>query len=34
VACNAIVCKEAEENLEEFEAHIECFVVEGETQRR
>jgi hypothetical protein len=33
VACDAIICKEAEEKLEELEAQVECLDEEGETQR-
>jgi hypothetical protein len=33
VAYDAIICKEAEEKLEELEAQVECFSEEGETQR-
>jgi hypothetical protein len=33
VTCDVIICKEAEENIEEIEAQVECFSKEGETQR-
>jgi hypothetical protein len=29
VACDAIVCKEVEENIKEFESHVVLFIDEG-----
>jgi hypothetical protein len=34
VACDAIICKEFEENIWDFESQIEFFTEEGENQRR